>query len=117
MKGPTRLLVPVAILLAALATAGAQVQEDWRNVFSFENYAMGEVGYDVASDSQGAVYVCGQTGRLTNYDYEAVILKIPPGGETEWFHVIGPDEGEDVWGDALKRLVVDEPNEAVYAVG
>jgi len=95
----------------------ADVEENWMNVFSNDDIAMGEVGMDVTVDSQRNSYVCGQTGSIDYYDYDAFIEKISPDGETLWTYIFGDDFGEDNWADALRKMVLDEENDALYLVG
>jgi hypothetical protein len=93
------------------------LQENWVNVFSHENYVMAEAGYDIVVDSQRNSYVCGQTGLLDGYDYDAVVFKISPEGETLWFHVFGDDSGDNNWGDTFDQAALDEAHGALYVAG
>jgi len=108
---------PLIVVVLFALDIHAQVVENWVNVFSNDNLAMAEIAYDNAVDSEHNVYVCGQTGVLNGYDYDAVALKISPEGETLWYHIFGDDTGDNNWGDSFDKLLLDEEDEAVYFVG
>ncbi len=105
------------LIMFSIVLLFSDVVENWVNVYSNDNVAMGEVPYDIVVDSNRNTYVCGQTGTVQNYDYDAFIQKISPEGETLWFRTFGDDSGSDNWADILKKMLLDEENDALYLVG
>lgn len=106
----------VMIILFFPSILPAEIAENWINVFSYDNVAMGEVGMDIVVDSERNSYVCGETGTVNYYDYDAFVEKISPNGETLWTFVFG-DDGQDNWADVFRKMVLDEENDALYLVG
>lgn len=102
-------ILVLSIMLTCIVAFAAEPVEEWVRTRDFTNY--NDQGNDVAVDSEGNVYVVGQTG--TGSDRDALIIKYDTDGNELWNRKYDRDTDRD---DVFYCVAVDDDG-YIYAGG